>query len=129
MVPTLLKAYPSLRLHLICKLCRGDAARVLGKNKCGLCKKTKKDYQDANLEREVEEFKFLRETWLKAQQFQQNTTGTSKLDLVITLLWGPPHSGRWRDYSTAPTAGRFNLASGVIVRSVQMPEQYVSPPV
>lgn len=129
MVPVLLRAYPSLRLHLICKLCRGDAARVLGKNKCGLCRKTKKDYCDANLEREVEELKFLRATWLKAKTFQQNTTGISKLDLVITVLWGPPHSGRWRDYSTAPEAARFNLASGVVVRSVQMPEQYVGPPV
>lgn len=129
MSSVLLKAYPSLRLHLICKLCRGDANRVLGKNKCGLCRKTKKDYCDANLEREVTEMAFLRDTWLKARQFLQNTTGTSKLDLVITLLFGAPHNGRWRDYSTAPDAARFNLASGVVVRSVQLPDQYVGPPI
>lgn len=127
MVSVLQKAYPSLRLHLICKLCRGDSARVLGRHRCGLCKKTRKDYCDANLEREVAEVTFLREVWLKAKKFQQNTTGTSKLDLVITLLFGAPHSGRWRDYSTAPDAARFNLASGVVVRSCQLPEQYVGP--
>jgi hypothetical protein len=128
MISVLQKAYPSLRLHLICKLCRGDSARVLDRHRCGLCKKRKQDYCDANLEREVAEMSFLRDVWIKARDYHQNTTGTSKLDLVITMLWGPPHSGRWRDYSTAPDAARFNLASGVIVRSCQMPEQYVGPP-
>ncbi len=124
----LLKAYPTMRMHQICKLCRGDAARVLDKQRCGLCRKTHKDYKDANLEREIEEFKFLRETWLRCKKFTQNTTGTSKLDLVIHLLFGKPHDGIWRDYTLDPKAGSYGIDSGVVIRSVQLPEQYVPPP-
>lgn len=122
MVSLLQQAYPSMRMHLICRLCRGNAKAVLDTNKCGLCRKTNKDYRDANLGHEVEEWKYLRMTWIKCQTYNQNTTGIAKLDLVITTLFGPPHSGMWRNYSVAPHALKFGLNSGVLIRRTALEE-------
>ena len=95
------QAYGSMRLNEMCRLCIGNSRRWLDKHRCPLCRKTHQDYKDANLEREIEEMTFLRQTWIKCREFVQVTTGVKRLDLVITVLWGPPHNRNWRDYSKA----------------------------
>lgn len=95
----LARAYGSMRMDAVCRHCCGNSDRWLQKYRCPLCKKTKQDYKDANLEGEVNEMTFLRETWLKCRQYVQVTTGIKRLDCVLTILWGKPHDRNWRDYS------------------------------
>lgn len=90
--------YPSMRLAEICRLCRGNPTKVCDRYRCVLCKRTSKEYKEAGLEREVEEFNYLKQTWLKVKMYKQITTGIRKLDLAIQLLFGIPHTDGWRDY-------------------------------
>ena len=93
------RAYGSMRMDAVCRHCCGNPDRWLQKFRCPLCKKSKQDYKDANLEAEVNEMTFLRETWLKCKTYVQVTTGIKRLDCILTILWGKPHDRHWRDYS------------------------------
>jgi hypothetical protein len=96
----------------------GNADKWLQRFRCPLCKKSKQDYKDANLEQEVNEMEFLRETWLKCKNFKQITTGVARLDLVITILWGAPHTNNWRNYKA--TRQQVVHDSNIVLRLVRV---------
>lgn len=71
---------------------------MLDRHRCGACKQTDA-YYTKELPREVEEFEWLRISWLKVKKFAQISTGIKKLDFVLTMTFGIPHTKGWRDYS------------------------------
>lgn len=92
------RAYGSMRMDEMCKHCLGNADKFLQRFRCPLCKKSVKDYKEAGLEGEAAEMQYLKATWQKCKVYKQVTTGIARLDLVLTVLWGPPHKDGWRDY-------------------------------
>jgi hypothetical protein len=70
------------------------------------------------LEGEAAEMQYLRMTWQKCKQFKQITTGIARLDLILTILWGPPHKDNWRDYSK--TQRKVNLEPCIVLRLVRV---------
>lgn len=110
--------YPGFRMHEICRLCRGNADKMLGKFRCGACKKSKKDYEAAGLEGERSEFEYLHLTWLKVKNFKMVTTGIAKLDFLLQLLFGVPHKEDWRNYSK--TKVKVEMSRFVILRTVNI---------
>jgi len=116
MQPLLKTMYPSMRMHEVCKLCRGTPQKVLQRFRCQLCRRCDQDYKDANLEREVHEWAYLRETWEKVRAFKQITTGIQKLDFVLESMFGKPHDRDWRNYSKVKKP--VNTSPFVVLRLV-----------
>jgi hypothetical protein len=103
------QCYSSMRMDEICRVCCGKPVTY----RCALCRKTRKDYKEADLLREVEEFEYLKETWNKCRIFKQLSTGIKRLDLVITHLFGAPHNCNWRNYDMAKNV---NMDDFVVLR-------------
>lgn len=106
--------YPAYRMGEICRLCRGNADKALGKYRCGACKQSKKDYENRGLVIEREEYEYLHATWLKVRAYKQITTGIAKLDFLIEMLFGKPHNENWRNY--AKTSVKVEMSKFVILR-------------
>lgn len=86
-----------MRMHLICRVCRGKPSRVLDKFRCGACKQNDA-YYTKELPNELVEYDWLYSTWLKCKKYSQISTGIQKLDFVLTMTFGAPHGKGWRDY-------------------------------
>lgn len=115
-MPSILATYyRGLRMSEVCKTCRGSSEATLFRYRCPLCKKNRADYYKAGLEREVAEFRYLHDTWLKVKKFSQPTTGIKKLDSLIELLFGKPHDRYWRDYAKYPVR---DASPYVVLRTV-----------
>lgn len=100
-MPSMLaKLYPSLRLDEVCRVCCGKYNPE--QPRCKACKMTPADYKKKGLEREIEEYAYLKRTWAKVRQYAQITTGIAKLDWAIELLCGKPHNFNWRNYKKIP---------------------------
>lgn len=110
--------YPCYRMGEICRLCRGNADKALGKFRCGACKQSKKDYETRGLQAEREEFEYLYATWLKVKGYKQITTGIAKLDFLLEMLFGKPHTSDWRSY--AKTKVKVEMSKFVILRTVNI---------
>lgn len=98
MATILAQYYPAFRMDEVCRVCRGNADKALGKFRCGVCKQSKKDYEAAGLQNEVAEVNYLYLTWLKVKNFKMRTTGIQKLDFVLTMTFGHPGHADWRKY-------------------------------
>lgn len=117
-MPTILgQYYRGFRMDEVCRCCRGNAHVVLNKFRCSLCKKSHKDYVDAGLEAEVEEFKYLHLTWIKCKAYKQVTTGIKKLDLVLVLVFGQPNPD-FRQYHK--TKQKIHDSPYIILRTVAL---------
>ncbi len=106
-----------VRITKICRVCRGNATKTLGKGKCGVCKKKFLDYVAEGLRPEVEQLEYLRLTWQKCRTFRQVSTGYKKLDVFINLLFGQPHTnGEWMNYDLIP--GKVVMNDFIIIRTI-----------
>ncbi len=110
--------YPAYRMHLICRLCRGNADKSLGYFRCKACKMSKKDYEEQDLTTERAEFEYLKATWEKVKAFKQITTGIAKLDFLLQILFGVPHTENWRNYKL--TKVKVEMSPFVILRTVDI---------
>lgn len=106
-------AYPSMRMNLVCKLCRGTTS-----TKCPACRMARREYIKMGMEAELSEMEYLRDTWEKCRKYKQVSTGIKKLDLVLTLLWGNPHNDNWRVYSKAKFT--VNMENFIVLRLVRV---------
>lgn len=118
MVSILQQYYPAYRMQLICRVCHGNADKKLQRFRCKACKMSKKDYEEQGLQHEREEFEYLHATWLKVQAFKQITTGIAKLDFLLQMLFGIPHTSDWRNY--AKTNVKVEMSKFVILRTVNL---------
>lgn len=117
MTTILAQYYPAFRMSEICRTCRGNSDKALGFFRCKVCKLSKKDYEKHDLVREREEFEYLHQTWLKVKGYKQITTGITKLDFLLTMLFGVPHTEGWRDYSRLKPKGTTKF---VLLRTVDL---------
>lgn len=97
MIDYIYKSFPLLQLNSICLVCYGTPQTHLGKGYCRLCGKTKSQYLKDGLHREVGQFEYLHNLWLKCKRFKQRTCGVHRLDTIIVMLWGRPHDQGWQD--------------------------------
>lgn len=97
MMDYIYKRFPLLQMSKICKICYGRPVVHLRKSKCSFCKRSHSDYKKAGLEREVAQYEYLHNMWLKCKRFKQRTCGVNALDTIMVMLWGKPHTDGWQD--------------------------------
>jgi len=118
LIDALKRAYPGYKMNLMCRVCRGNADATFQKFRCPMCKLSKKDYEQRGLEAERTEMEYLYRTWAKCKSYSMISTGIKKLDFILTLLFGVPHTKGWRDYKKFK--GKLTEDNGVVLRTVAL---------
>lgn len=90
---TLRSAYPLLKLDTLCRACYGTPKVFLNRETCLMCKCNHAAWVRAGYENEAKEILYLKQLWLKAKNFKQQSTGVPVMDACIVFLFGMPWDG------------------------------------
>lgn len=89
----LASTYPLLKMDSLCRGCHGNPKLFIQREKCLMCKRNHAEWVRKGYDNEIKHYMYLREVWLKAKRFNQQSTGLPSLDACIVYLFGLPTEG------------------------------------
>ncbi len=83
--------YPLLKMHELCRACKGNPKYFIQREKCLLCKRNRAEWIRQGFENECNEMLYLHTTWMKCKKLNMQSTGIHGVDSVIVHLFGMPN--------------------------------------
>lgn len=74
----------------VCIQCCGNSIELWKEPKCKFCRKTPGQWRDIGFEDHSAQLVYLRQTWIKCQNYKQQSTEIQSIDRILVYLWGKP---------------------------------------